>query len=371
MIYFSYYQIIHFSVFSFPLFPDPVYRDHVLFYLSIAILILTLLTFIFAILAICLRIANEKKAARYQRIEEQWENEILEVLDGEKKAEDLWQKMEQEKDWLLFVDFLLRYARVLSGQEREILSQVAMPFLDSVARIAVTGDAERRAWAVKTLSVLGMPAYNQAIVAALGDSSPLVTMVAVRALMNKDYPEYIAVVLKHLHRYDTWSINYLASLLTDIGAEAVPFLRQTLVDRDTNPRTRAVAAEALRMLNDFAVADSIPAILEQESDRDLLCSSLRLLGQVGRPQHLTVIRKMCESPDDVVRANAMRTLGQLGESEDIPRLRSAFDDPFPWVAIHAAWGMWEMGSLELLEQFANSDHPRANLARQVLSEAKE
>lgn len=80
------------------------------------------------------------------------------------------------------------------------------------------------------------------------------------------------------------------------------------------------------------------------------------------------VRTLCRSADFVVRAHALTALARLGSSDDAGVLRDALGDESSWVAIHAATGLKEAGHLTLLRSLAGSDHPRAEPARQVLSD---
>jgi len=352
-------------IFETEYFADLSFQHRVLFLLSLAIVFLLFCSVIFAVYAILLRIRNNRKAAYWKRLEAAWEETILEVLSGEKQPSELQQRVGR-KDTLYFVDFVLRYARQLRGQEREILTEVVRPFLGRIAERTVGGDAERRARAVRTISALGFEEYTDRIIAALDDPSPLVAMIAARALPQKEHPQYAVQVLKRLHRFQGWSRSYMATMLSAVGPQIAPALRETLLDAGQPPQARAVAPEALRELNEFSAADDAARILTSEHDRDLLASCLRLLAQTGRPEHLPAIRPLLKSPDFVVRAQAAGALGAIGDEQEIPFLRDAFEDPSPWVAIQAAQGLKESGGVKVLEQIADSDHPRADLARQIL-----
>ncbi|MEW6238545.1 MAG: HEAT repeat domain-containing protein [Candidatus Omnitrophota bacterium] len=344
-------------------------RDRLLLIVSITIIILLLFSFLFALAAVVLRLRNEKKAAYWKYLENKWEENILDALAGDKTPQDVW-NLVHKKDCIYFVDFLMRYARRLAGAERDLLCRFAEPYLCRIEKIARKKNPEQRAWAIRILSLLGMQTHYPAIIAALDDSSPLVAMSAARALMAEKRPEWVGAVLQRLHRFDNWSASFLASMLSAVGSEIAPGLREIYSNPSVPARTRAVSAEALKRLNDWKAADAIPPILEREKDRDLLASSLRLLGRVGRGEHLPILRSLCGASDDAVRANAIRSLGFLGGKDDAPIFRAALDDPYPWVAIHAAWGLKDIGQTGLLREIAASAHPRAEIARQVLLEAR-
>ncbi|HPO10014.1 MAG TPA: hypothetical protein PLZ55_15170, partial [bacterium] len=172
-------------IFDMDYFLSLAFQNRVLFLLSLAIVFLLICSVIFAAYSILLRIRNNRKAAHWARLETAWEQAILEVLSGEKEPLDLQQRVGR-KDTLYFVDFVMRYARRLRGQEREILTELVRPFLSRITERTVGGDAERRARAVQTISTLGFEEYTDRIIAALDDPSPLVAMIAARALARKE-----------------------------------------------------------------------------------------------------------------------------------------------------------------------------------------
>lgn len=337
------------------------------YFLIFAIILIFLSTLVLGAYAVFLRYANHLKGIKWRRLESKWQPVLLDILSGSQENEAIWHLVDEEER-LYFVDFLQRFAQRLRGEQRRTLSDLARPFLKSVIRHLETGDAERRARAIQTLSLLGLPYYDSHIIEALDDPSPLVAMIAGRYLMRREHPEYAEHVLRHLHRFTTWSRNLLASMMASVGPGATPALRDTLTDVGRPSWVRTVVADALLQLNDFEAADRAAHILESETDRELLAACLRLLSTVGRPDHVSVVRKLCDSPDFVVRAHAFRAIGRLAPLKEAKLLRGAFEDPSSWVAIQAAEGLKEGGGLDLLRDIATSDHPRANLARQVLTE---
>ncbi len=321
----------------------------------------------FAIATIYLRISNDRKSKFWQGLELKWEEHLLMILSEEETLEVLWKEV-GKKESLYFIDFLLRFSQRLKGMEQGFLTELAKPYLKPISGRLSAKDPERRARAVLTLSALGLKEYDNLILASMDDPSPLVAMVAVRALANQTVPEYTPHIMSHLHRFEGWSRNYLTSLLKAIGPSGTPTFRKTLSDPTASLISRSTAAQALRDLNDLPSADIAAQVIKEESDRNLLAAGLKLLAQVGQEKHLAVIRSLCTNSDFVVRAHALKALGDIGEKPDLDILASCVNDPIPWVAIQAAQGLLTIGGGEKLKEIANSDHPRANLAQQVLSE---
>lgn len=345
-------------------------QDQILVWLIVSIGVLFAFTLFFAAMVVLLRLGNIRTAAKWKQLEAVWEPRVLDYLAEANDPHELWARV-HKNNRLYFIHYLYRVAMRLSGEERRHLQRLAEPYIELVETAARRGDAEQRARAVQTLSVLGRPQSLSVLIDALDDASPLVGMLAARSLLKNYSAEHLPAVLKRLHRFEYWGTSFIASMLAGIGPEAIPTLRSCYSDVSMTPRSRAVAADALSLLNDFASADETPGVLENEHDRDLLSSTLRLVGRVGRPQHLGAIRRMCDVSDQVIRANAIRALGFLGDEADIQRLTSAFFDPSPWVSIHAAWGLKHLGASSVLEDLSKSGHARHELALQVLSEEEE
>ena len=322
----------------------------------------------FSIYAAVLRVQHERRTRRWLRLTARWEGLLLQALADPDSASELRADV-AEREGLYFVNFVLGYARRVRGSERLTLRGLADPYLEPLASRTYDRRSEIRTRAVGTLGALGLPRYAKEIIEALDDPSPLVAMVAARSLSRAEFKEYAPEVVARLARFESWSRRFLAAMLAAIGPDAAPVLRSVLVDDDEPTWVRSVAAEALRMLADLDSGDLAARVVEIEEDRELLAAALRLLTEVGRPEHITPVRVRAVSADFVIRSNALQALGTLTDDEaDVFTLIAAMDDSSPWVALHAARGLRAARGVDILTDFAESDDPRALLAAQVLSE---
>lgn len=343
--------------------PDVVFR---LLILVIIVLAITVLAFV--VMTIVLRWRNERKAAVWGRLEHKWDPLVLDVIVGAVAPERLWRLVNRGEE-VFFLSYLLRYARRVTGQEREVIQELARPYLGHILPQSQDRSAERRARAVQTVGELGLPDHTDSIIAALDDRSHLVAMIAASALAVHPSEDSEAAVMAHLDRFTGWRPTYLAAVLAAPGPSVAPLLRESLVDRGRSPAVRRIAAIALTFLRDPAAADSAFAIATEETDRDLRASALRLLTLVGRPEHLPGIRDLAVSSDPILRGAACGVLGTLGVAEDRVTLEQAtLEDSSSWVALQAARGLLAAHGREALVRLAASDHQRAPVAIQVLSE---
>ena len=319
-----------------------------------------------ALVAVGLRISNDSKARRWARLERLWEPLSLEVVVGLTPPEQLW-ALVGPKDRLRFVNYMLRFAKRVSGSERRIVDELAAPYLDRLLPQLTRRTPERRARAVQTLSTLGSRRYVDVILRSLDDPSPLVAMVAARSLARTGSPEYAAGILSRMHRFDTWRPSFLASMLATMGPAVAPALRKALADPGYAPTVRAVAADALRELHDYVSADAAALVLQESIDRNLIAATLNLMAHVGRAEHLPAIRRHATSKEPILRARAIAALGHVGAPEDLPLIVGAFHDDSSWVVLRAGAALLEAGATDKLAALARLETPRARMAQQLLA----
>ena len=345
-----------------------VYREPILVGLVVLAAALFVVTLLFSAYAVILRGHHQRRDALRAALSERWQPALLDVLAHPENAPEVHRLVEEGRR-LHFVSFVLQFARRMRGDEVNILRQVVRPYLGLIAERLGSDRVEVRARAVQTLGALGLPEHEDAVVEALDDPSPLVAMVAARALTKEENPRYAPFVLAKVHRFGDWNRPYLASMLAEMGPELTEGLRRGLADERAEPWTRSVMAEALRLQKDFLAGDVAAQVAATTENKDLLVDVLRLLSEVGRPEHLPVIRPKATDQDAAVRALALKALGRLGGPEDVPMLLEALDDEFTWAALYAARGVRESGGRHLLQEEATGANVRrARLAAQVLSE---
>jgi hypothetical protein len=340
---------------------EPVLRA-----LVVIVLALFVVTLVFSAYVFVLRLRHEVRDRQRARYAAKWQERILLALADDDEARALRASV-QEDERLHFVGFTAQYARRVRGDGREALSRLVKPFLGPIVERTDSRRVEIRARAVQTLGLLGLPEHTARVIAALDDRSPLVAMVAARALSLGDAPEYAEAVLSRLHRFTGWNRRFLASMLASMGPPVTATLRAALADPRAEPRSRAVAAEALQIQGDLGAGDVAAEVLQTTTDRDLLAPTLRLMREVGRPEHARFVRLHVGSPDLAVRAHALHALGTVGGEAEIPQLVEAMRDPSPWAALHATEGLLAAGGGRLLAEMAGSPDGVGELARQVLA----
>ena len=320
-----------------------------------------------ALFAVLLRQLHARQLARRAAVEATWGPALLEVLTGDLAPESLTGRLTREET-PYFVEFLGRFVRRLAGPERQRLLQLAVPLLPTVRRSLRARSPERRARAIDTLGVLSLPEDNAEIRAALEDPSPLVAMVAARALTRTGGAEHAEALMRHLHRFQEWRPAFLSAMLAAAGTGMAPALLATLRDRAAPARVRTVAADALARLNTAEGGDLAAGLLAGERDPELRAALLRLIARVGQADHLAAVRAELEAPEEGVRLAAVRALAALGGPEDVARLVAAVQDRSRWVAEQAARGLAAGSGREELKTLRRTTASVRAIADEVLAE---
>ncbi len=342
-------------------------QDQVLFILTLSILLLFLFVLFLAGSTFYLRSKNSRKSKKYFQLEQVWKPLLMDILSEDLEPSAIHPAVKREYIWQ-FLTYLSRYIARVDGEARTRLIEAGKPYIKVVIRKLYSWRVEKRAEVISLMQRLDPERYDPEFRKALDDRSFLVNMVAARALARKGHRENGEAILRHLDRFEIWSVNLLSSLIAQVGNVLSPSLRQVMIDKEKPPWQRVVAVETLHKLYDFESGDLIDRVCVPGENREVVAAYLRLLRIIGDERHSPYIRDICEGDDPVLLAHGIRVLTQIETEKETKCLAKAMDHPSIWVVINAAWGLKEAGKLDVLRQYAYSDHPRSELARQVLTE---
>lgn len=331
-------------------------------------LLLCILLVVFGAIALAVRARNTRRARRRSMLEDQWEPAVLEVLDGARTPASV-RSLVRERDALRFVEYVSRFARRVRGMERARLTEMVAPWLPHVAQRLAHRDEAIRARAVQTISLLDHGGFARCLVRALDDRSQLVAMAAARALARRERAEFAPQVLRRLQRFAHWRPSFVSAMLTEMGPDAVPDLLAAFADPVQPAEARAIVADALNALHVLEAADIAAGLLGPQRNRDLLAAALRLLRDLGRPEHVAAVRALLTSQDDMVRIGAIAAFGALASPAELQLLVPALEDPSHWAALEAARALRSLRNGAELRALAKRDHPHAIIAAEVLAES--
>lgn len=309
---------------------------------------------------------NQAKAAFWQSLESQWEPLLLDYIRAELPPEQIWAQVEARHE-LYFIDYLMRTA-LNYPPGREAFQILARPFLPALtARLtAQRGDAEQRARAVQTLTLLGNSEQHGVLLQTLEDPAPLVTLLAALALSQARLHRAAPAILNQLPRLADWHLGLLSQLLSRMGPDVAPLILNYLESAD-NPEAQTVCLQVLTTQNHAPGVQAAVRLLSDSDKVNVQVAALNLLGQLGQAEHLPLIRSHYHSPYFAVRLAVIRALYRQQHPEDTALFQQAFEDSSHWVAMQAAQALKATGQEHVLHEIRFMQHPRAKLANQVLN----
>ena len=332
--------------------------------LILAIAGLAFINLSFAVVVVLLRIRNVRRAARLDVRRRRWYPRIIELISDDSNTQEL-SELVVPKEQSDVVEISWDVARRLRGSDRSRVQRFAAPLLDVTTPDLKARRPETRARALQIVSSLGGSVYETAIVGFLDDPSPLVSVVAARALCQPIRAEWIREVLDRLIRYEAWSPALTASMLATVGTGAAPDLREYLGDRRRPAFARAAVARSLTLLKDFESADVAAAQLTS-GDSELVTACLHLLAAVGSEAQADAVRPLIDDDRFFVRAAAMTVLGKLGTPEDAQTIVAAIEPDSPWIAIRASHALADLHASNELAALVEAGGLPANAAIETL-----
>ncbi|MCS3754994.1 HEAT repeat protein [Salinibacter ruber] len=333
---------------------------------------LAVLALILALIAVGKRLWWTSQARHRAARVEMWRAHLLEVLAGERPPHSLASQIDvAHRD--AFLRFLLPYATAVRGRASERISALSHPFISGLRRELGDRRPSVRTRAVQWIGVFGGPDQAGSLRRALGDSSDRVAEVAFRHLARLGGPGDTERLLSCLGRLTHVDRRQVSSALAKLGEGAAPRLRAAVAASNRSQFVRVCCAETLRWLGDADAAPLAARLLREMSvdleaaPAEVAASLLRLLRAVGRKEHRSVARRFCWSPVPFVRIHAARALGQLGTGADEELLNALVsEDSSRWVALGAARSLVELKQVASLRALKDSDHRRSRLASDVL-----
>lgn len=307
---------------------------------------------------------NTKKAALWNHLEHIWKPQLDHYFVSPQDPGRVWQQVAPEQG-LYFVDYLLKVA-THHPEQGTALRELATPYLPPLtARLSDPhADTEQRARAVQTLDLLGSERDIQELVQCLKDPAPQVVLLAAHALSRHDQSVYIDQVLARLTTLARWNMPFLVRLLVNMGPDILPSVREHL-QNSTVPEDQSVCLQVAARLEDTASAPLAVRLLSEVQDVNVQVAALALLGNSALKEHVPLIRSFYSSPHFAVRLAVMRALHAL-QATDENVFQQGLEDRSHWVALQAAQTLKASGQQHILHEMTFLEHPRADLANQVL-----
>ncbi len=280
----------------------------------------TLLTAIVALIIVLLRMALLREERRWQAFVAQWRPRLLALVIAPSTAPLPALPAGDRRRFLRLWVYLHESVR---GESADRLNAAARELaLDRVARgMLSAGSRPARLQAVLALGHLRDPAAWEPLLRLAALQDPLLSINAVRALVQIDPLRAAETLTPAVLQRDDWDVARLATFMADARdafglmlARQLPGLRPPVLSRALR------LARALRVNLPTA---SLHRLLQQLTEPSVVCELLPLLH--GPEWHDAVLRAL-QHPHAGVRVQALRAMARIAVPADLPRLSALLQD---------------------------------------------
>ena len=241
---------------------------------------------------------------------------VYTLLDGEETVESLAGAP------AVLDDVVRHLLPQLSGSDRKVLQDllVARGGVDRASADLSARAAWRRGRAAMLLGATASTRHTPDLVTLLADRSPDVRSAATRALGKTGDVTAVPGLLAALTAARPLPPGIVGMALLDLGATALPALREAL--GSGSAPARALSANLLGLHGDLPATPALTAALgDADSPPDVRRAAAEALGRIGAPQAGEALTHvMSYGTDPALRLAAAEALGRIGDPECSPAL---------------------------------------------------
>jgi hypothetical protein len=240
--------------------------------------------------------------------------------------------------------------------------------LDRIAHdlLRERGTLSEELLAVVTLGHLGESSAWDDIAERLDSPSPLLSLMAAKALCNIDPNSAIGLVIERVLRRDDWAGARVAGVLAEAGAAAIsgPLCEAIL---SGTPEEQAKLIGYLPMVYKPYASRVVQRLLAEPQTGDRVLGAC--LKVADGPLELPQVRVLTQHPRWHIRMRAAIALGRTGSREDCDLLIGLLSDPEWWVRRRAAEALVAMPFFDRSELYALRDGLTDRFGRDSLDQA--
>lgn len=227
----------------------------------------------------------------------------------------------------------------LVGSARKNLEELAHALkLEEISRdLLRQSDLRSKLIAIVTLGHLGDRTQWHELRALVADPSPMLSLAAVRALLDIDAAATLAWLVTVMAAREDWPLARIVAMLKEAGPGRVTL--PLVAAAEAAARAEGGSRQIVRLLRMMEVAHTerisatVSRIVRETTDPEVIAAGLRLIQD---PRDLELVRSHTGHESWFVRAGAVRVLGRIGEAADRALLTGMLGDRHWWVRYHAA-----------------------------------
>ncbi len=229
----------------------------------------------------------------------------------------------------------------LVGSARKNLEQLAYALkLEEISRdLLHHSDLRSKLIAIVTLGHLGDRTQWHELRALVADPSPMLSLAAVRALLDIDAGATLTWLVTVMAAREDWPLARIVAMLREAGPGRVTLPLIAAAEAAAQVEVKGDTRQIVRLLRMMEVAHTerigtiVGRIVRAATDPEVIAAGLRLIQD---PRDLELVRCHLAHETWFVRVSAVRVLGRIGESADRVVLTDMLGDRHWWVRYHAA-----------------------------------
>ena len=338
--------------------------------LRIAVLGGSFVVFLTVCLLVMIALLRYKAAwlkRRDQKLTETWQPVFFHALENLPFQKPVLPLLHRKSVLVLWV----RITELVVGEARQRLKKLAAELgLDQYARdLLHHSKISDRLLATVALGRMGYYEAWGEIASAVRDPHPVLSLLAVRSLLQIDPKRAAPILMVEMGSRDDWPVRNIVAALSEIDTDLLllDLLSSLRMAREAQlPRLLRVA----EMVHSEDLWGLLTPLLDPEQPAEILIAALKV---VKDNQNLEMVRALSEHPSWPVRTQVAATLGRIGLAEDADLLTRLLADPQWWVRYRAATALVGIPAItrpKLHEIHRGlKDHFAAEVLEQALAES--
>ncbi len=230
---------------------------------------------------------------------------------------------------------LLEFIQRVRGIERDRLGRAfdELGYVDSNLEQLRSARWWFRAEAAEKLGLSGARRATEHLASALNDEVPEVRIRAATALGKVGGRASVIPLIGALNEPNRWSTIRIADILTGMGTDVVHELVQSWDDLSHSGRLAAID-----IFGRIRLLDAVPWLRQRLLDEhaDIRARAAHALGAIAEPGSAGPLQDVLNDPEWPVRAMAAKALGRIRHRGSIPMLTACLRDREWWVRANAA-----------------------------------
>jgi hypothetical protein len=287
------------------------------------------------------RVVLNRQRARFEKVYQLIEGDILEVISAASPALSLRVAEKYKSCPHVLTKILLDYGQAITGEGRD---QLRIIFDRTVKHSCLRSLASWRT--VKRLQnarlfIIFFDPPESAVLFRLLHDKPIVKLAVINALARIPTPETFGYIFQAFEEDTGAAVQSYFNIMFSLGDRIEPLVRSSL--------KKNLPAEKLGLLIELVGAIPLRSLYEDvvglagHPDKEIRIRVARALGRLLVPESVTALKALAAEKAWEVKAQAVKSLGKLRILETADILVESLRSPHWHVRRNAAYGLAEMG----------------------------